>query len=195
MSDSSERDLRRLNRREVLYGGAAMAAALGLAACGGSDDDGGSSSATSAAEQPTSAAAPESSAAAETTAAGSTSVSEPAPSSSGEASAPESSAAETQAVQGKPGGTFRVGLTGGSAKDIIDGQNIVNKPDQARLVAGWETLLVYDREFKLVVRRPGRGGHARRAPTRTSSACSEGIEFHDGKTARRRRRRLLASSG
>ncbi len=47
MSDSSEHDLRRLNRREVLYGGAAMAAALGLAACGGSDDDGGSSSAPS----------------------------------------------------------------------------------------------------------------------------------------------------
>ena len=28
-----------------------------------------------------------------------------------------------------------------AAKDIIDGQKIVTKPDQARLVAGWETLL------------------------------------------------------
>ena len=182
MSDSSEHDLRRLNRREVLYGGAAMAAALGLAACGGSDDDGGSSSATSAAEPATSAAAPESSAAgAETTAAGTTSVSEPAPSSSGEASAPESSAAETQAVQGTPGGSFRVGLTGGSAKDIVDGQNIVNKPDQARLLAGWETLLVYDREYKLT-----NDGLAEEVtaegPDSYVIRLREGIEFHDGKT-------------
>src|SRR3954447_17583100 len=41
----------------------------------------------------------------------------------------------------KRGGNFRLGVTGGGASDIIDGQSIVTKPDQARLLAGWETLL------------------------------------------------------
>src|SRR6266404_3811347 len=49
----------------------------------------------------------------------------------------------------KKGGTFRLGVTGGGAKDIIDGQNIVTKPDQARLVACFETLLVYDENYDL----------------------------------------------
>src|ERR1700693_3689724 len=49
----------------------------------------------------------------------------------------------------KRGGHFRLGVTGGGAKDIIDGQNIVTKPDQARLVAGFETLLVYDENYNL----------------------------------------------
>ena len=34
----------------------------------------------------------------------------------------------------KKGGNFRLGVTGGGAKDFIDGQTIVTKPDQARLV-------------------------------------------------------------
>src|SRR5437764_2952243 len=49
----------------------------------------------------------------------------------------------------KPGGTFRLGVTGGGAKDIIDGQSIITKPDQARLLSGWETLLTYDEQHKL----------------------------------------------
>ena len=56
----------------------------------------------------------------------------------------------------KRGGNFRLGVTGGGAKDIIDGQNIVTKPDQARLVAGFETLLVYDENYNLMGRlKPG----------------------------------------
>ena len=74
-----------------------------------------------------------------------------------------------------------MGLTGGSAKDIVDGQNIVNKPDQARLMAGWETLLVYDREYKLVF-----DGLAEEVTPEGSDSyvirLREGIEFHDGKT-------------
>ena len=35
----------------------------------------------------------------------------------------------------KRGGTFRIGVSGGSAKDFIDGQNIVTRPDQARIAA------------------------------------------------------------
>src|SRR6476659_2515426 len=49
----------------------------------------------------------------------------------------------------KRGGTFRIGVSGGSAKDFIDGQNIVTRPDQARIVTGWETLVVFDSQFKL----------------------------------------------
>jgi len=36
----------------------------------------------------------------------------------------------------KRGDTFRIGVTGGSAKDFIDGKNIVTLPAQARIVAG-----------------------------------------------------------
>ena len=49
----------------------------------------------------------------------------------------------------KRGGTFRLGVTGGGAKDFIDGQSIITKPDQARLTSGWETLLTFDRNYKL----------------------------------------------
>jgi peptide/nickel transport system substrate-binding protein len=49
----------------------------------------------------------------------------------------------------KPGGNFRLGVTGGGAKDIMDGQNITTKPDQARLVSGFETLLEFDDEYQL----------------------------------------------
>src|SRR5690348_11821208 len=36
-----------------------------------------------------------------------------------------------EAAGPKRGGTFRIGVSGGSAKDFIDGQNIVTRPDQA----------------------------------------------------------------
>src|SRR5438128_8535275 len=49
----------------------------------------------------------------------------------------------------KKGGIFRLGVTGGGAKDIIDGQNIVTKPDQARLVSAFETLLEFDDDYQL----------------------------------------------
>src|SRR6202011_4544547 len=49
----------------------------------------------------------------------------------------------------KKGGNFRLGVTGGGAKDMMDGQNIITKPDQARLVTAFETLLVYDADYKL----------------------------------------------
>src|SRR4051812_14016542 len=49
----------------------------------------------------------------------------------------------------KRGGNFRLGVTGGGAKDMMDGQNITTKPDQARLVTAYETLLSYDESYKL----------------------------------------------
>ena len=47
----------------------------------------------------------------------------------------------------KKGSKLRVGVVGGT-NDIIDGQKIVAKADQARLVAGFETLLAFDSNFK-----------------------------------------------
>ena len=83
--------------------------------------------------------------------------------------------------QGSPkrGGNFRLGVTGGGAKDMIDGQNIVTKPDQARLVAGFETLLEYDRSYKL---QPALADEVTQdAPDKWTIRLKQGITFHDGK--------------
>jgi peptide/nickel transport system substrate-binding protein len=81
----------------------------------------------------------------------------------------------------KRGGTFRIGVSGGSAKDFIDGQNIVTRPDQARIVTGWETLLVFDSQFKLKF-----DGLAEFITATTADVWTirvkQGIEFHNGKT-------------
>jgi peptide/nickel transport system substrate-binding protein len=81
----------------------------------------------------------------------------------------------------KRGGTFRLGVTGGGAKDIIDGQSIITKPDQARLTAGFETLLTYDQNYRL-----GTNGLAQEAtqdkPQQWTIRLKDGIEFHNGKS-------------
>jgi peptide/nickel transport system substrate-binding protein len=81
----------------------------------------------------------------------------------------------------KRGGTFRIGVSGGSAKDFIDGQNIVTRPDQARIVTGWETLVVFDPKFKLKF-----DGLAEEISAKTADVWTirvrQGIEFHNGKT-------------
>ena len=92
-------------------------------------------------------------------------------------------AAAEAAAKPKKGGTFRVGVAGGSTKDIIDGQDIVTNPDQARLLAGWETLLTYDKNFKLKF-----DGLAEEVSAEKGNAAvwtirlRKGIEFHNGKT-------------
>src|SRR3954469_24203132 len=81
----------------------------------------------------------------------------------------------------KPGGNFRLGVTGGGAKDIIDGQSIITKPDQARLMASWETLLVYDEQYKLQT-----DGLAEEAtqdkPNQWTIKLRDGVEFNNGKS-------------
>jgi peptide/nickel transport system substrate-binding protein len=81
----------------------------------------------------------------------------------------------------KRGGTFRIGVSGGSAKDFIDGQNIVTRPDQARIVTGWETLVVFDSNFKLKF-----DGLAEEITAKTADVWTirvrDGIEFHNGKS-------------
>jgi peptide/nickel transport system substrate-binding protein len=92
------------------------------------------------------------------------------------------SAAEAALRAGpKRGGTFRIGVSGGSAKDFIDGQNIVTRPDQARIVTGWETLLVFDSQFKLKFDGLAEEISAKRADVWTIRV-RDGIEFHNGKT-------------
>src|SRR5262245_17826140 len=91
--------------------------------------------------------------------------------------------AATSASKPKKGGTFRIGVSGGSAKDFIDGQNIVTRPDQARIVTGWETLVTFNPQFKLVF-----DGLAEELSAQAGNAAvwtirvRSGIEFHNGKT-------------
>src|SRR5262245_54563214 len=95
------------------------------------------------------------------------------------------SAADAAGVRSNPkrGGTFRIGVSGGSAKDFIDGQNIVTRPDQARIVTGWETLVTFNPQFKLVFDGLAEelGAEAGNAAVWTIRV-HDGIEFHNGKT-------------
>jgi peptide/nickel transport system substrate-binding protein len=99
----------------------------------------------------------------------------------GGSSSAASSGGSSVAGTPKNGGNFRLGVTGGGASDIIDGQNIVTKPDQARLVAGWETLLTYDENYKLTT-----DGLAEEVdssvPGQVTVRLKQGVEFHNGKT-------------
>ncbi len=91
------------------------------------------------------------------------------------------SSASTAAGTPKRGGNFRVGVTGGGSKDIIDGQNALTKVDQARLVSGWETLLVFDEQFKLT--NDGLASEVTQDnPTQWTIVLKDGIEFNNGKT-------------
>ena len=85
------------------------------------------------------------------------------------------------AGQPKRGGTFRLGVTGGGSKDIMDGQNIITKPDQARLVTAFETLLLFDDNYQLTS-----NGLAESVtqdnPKQYTIKLRQGIEFSNGKT-------------
>src|SRR5579859_6210399 len=89
----------------------------------------------------------------------------------------------TPVPAGKPkhGGNFRLGVTGGGSKDIMDGQNIITKPDQARLITAFETLLLFDDNYKLTT-----NGLAESVtqdnPKQYTIRLRSGIEFQNGKT-------------
>jgi peptide/nickel transport system substrate-binding protein len=92
------------------------------------------------------------------------------------------STSPTQAAgQPKRGGNFRLGVTGGGSKDIMDGQNIITKPDQARLVTAFETLLLFDDNYQLTS-----NGLAESVtqdnPKQYTIKLRQGIEFQNGKT-------------
>jgi peptide/nickel transport system substrate-binding protein len=81
----------------------------------------------------------------------------------------------------KPGGNFRLGVTGGGTKDIMDGQNIITKPDQARLVSAFETLLTFNEDYQLTPDGLAESVEAVN-PKLYTIRVHKGIEFQDGKT-------------
>jgi peptide/nickel transport system substrate-binding protein len=82
----------------------------------------------------------------------------------------------------KRGGTFRLGVPGGSAKDFIDGQYIITTPDIARLMTGWETLVVNDASFKLKFDGLAEEISVNERGDQWTIRVRDGIEFHNGKT-------------
>jgi peptide/nickel transport system substrate-binding protein len=100
---------------------------------------------------------------------------------SGSSSSSTSSSSTAAAGTPKRGGNFRLGVTGGGAKDIMDGQNIITKPDQARLMTAFETLLLFDANYQLT-----NNGLAESVtqdnPKQYTIRLRKGIEFQNGKT-------------
>jgi peptide/nickel transport system substrate-binding protein len=96
-------------------------------------------------------------------------------------STPSTGSATGAAGTPKRGGNFRLGVTGGGAKDIMDGQNIITKPDQARLMTAFETLLLFNENYQLT-----NNGLAESVtqdnPTQYTIKLRQGIEFQNGKT-------------
>jgi peptide/nickel transport system substrate-binding protein len=79
------------------------------------------------------------------------------------------------------GGNFRLAVTGGGSGDLIDAQKIIAKPDQARLMTAFETLLEYDENF--VRRETGLAERVTQdSPTQWTIELRRGIEFQNGKT-------------
>src|SRR3954467_6173219 len=98
-------------------------------------------------------------------------------------SSQSSSGGSSSAAAGKPkrGGNFRLGVTGGGSKDIFDGQNIITKPDQARLISSFETLLLFDDDYQLTTDGLASEVTAE-SPTEYTIRLRDGIEFQNGKT-------------
>ncbi|HSS54933.1 MAG TPA: ABC transporter substrate-binding protein, partial [Gaiellales bacterium] len=80
----------------------------------------------------------------------------------------------------KRGGNFRLAVTGGGAKDIMDGQTIITKPDQARLMTAFETLLVFDTNYQLQTHLAQEV--TQNKPDQWTIVLKKGIEFQNGKT-------------
>jgi peptide/nickel transport system substrate-binding protein len=99
----------------------------------------------------------------------------------GNSPAPSSGTSTGAAGTPKRGGNFRLGVTGGGSKDIFDGQNIVTKPDQARLVSSFETLLEFDDDYKLQTTGLAESVEADN-PKQYTIRLNKGIEFQNGKT-------------
>jgi peptide/nickel transport system substrate-binding protein len=147
-------------RRQLILG---AGAAVFLAACGGDDDSVGESDSTTPGTGGT--AAPP----ATGNTSGTTGTAAPTPGSAGAAGA------------AKAGGTLRVGIVG-STNDIIDGQYIVARADQARTVAGWEPIANYDTDFNISFEHSVAEEIDVQAPDLYVIRLKEGIEFHNGKT-------------
>jgi peptide/nickel transport system substrate-binding protein len=96
---------------------------------------------------------------------------------------PASSTSSGPAAAGPPkrGGNFRLGVTGGGSKDLFDGQNIITKPDQARLVSAFETLLLFDDNYQLTTNGLAES-YTQDNPKQYTIHLRQGVEFQNGKT-------------
>ena len=81
----------------------------------------------------------------------------------------------------KPGGTLKVGVVGGSAKDLLDVHTPVTHPDQARCISLYDTLAEYDTNFEAKLALAESIEMSKDAKTWTIQ-LKQGVEFHDGKT-------------
>ena len=157
--------LPRVSRRQLIVG---AGAAWLLAACGDDDDNLGGGATTQPAAPGTTGPPPGTTGGPGTTGA------------PGTTTAQTAGPATTPPPAGNPGGTLRVGLVG-STNDLIDGQYIVTKADQARLVAGWETLVNYDSDFNLSYEHGLADEVEAKAADLYVIRLKEGLEFHNGK--------------
>ena len=82
---------------------------------------------------------------------------------------------------GQKGGTLRVGVVG-STNDLMDGQYIVARADQARMVTGWEPIANYDDDFNVAYNNSLAEEIEVKAPDLYVVRLKQGIEFHNGKT-------------
>jgi peptide/nickel transport system substrate-binding protein len=98
----------------------------------------------------------------------------------GSAPVPSGGSATDAAGTPKKGGDFRLGVTGGGSKDMMDGQNIVTKPDQARLVSAFETLLEFDDNYDLQSTGLAQSVEADN-PKQYTIKLRDGITFQNGK--------------
>src|SRR6266566_7030175 len=99
----------------------------------------------------------------------------------GSSSSSPGTGSATAAGTPKRGGNFRLGVTGGGSKYIFDGQNIITKPDQARLVSAFETLLLFDDNYQLTTNGLAES-YTADTPTQYTIRLRKGIEFQNGKT-------------
>ena len=161
----------RLGRRQLFVGAGAAAA---LAACG-SDDPGTKASPATAVD--TTPGAPPATASGTTTL-GTTAATTQATTVE---TTPTSTLDTIAVAAGNKGGTLRVGVVGGT-NDIIDGQYIVSRADQARMVTGWEPISNYDDDFNIVYTHSLAESVEAKAADDYVVRLKKGIEFHNAKT-------------
>lgn len=87
------------------------------------------------------------------------------------------------ASNGKPqrGGTLRVGVSGGSAKDSLDPHSPLTYPDQSRVVNLFEPLFTHDAEYRIKPLLAESLESSKDGRTWVVK-LRKGIEFHNGKT-------------
>lgn len=85
----------------------------------------------------------------------------------------------TQAASPTPGGTLRIGVTGGSSKDSLDAHSPTSDPDIARAISLNSSLATYDTNHKLVMALAS-SIKANKNATEWTITLRSGLKFSDG---------------